>query len=79
MHATDEVYELKRVHVTTYDRNKLVSCDSGAPNCLCKQCRALWLYAMLFAYKASNILECQLQLQLQEMFCELWLRDELKK
>ena len=49
MHASDEVYELKGVHVTTYERNKLISSDSAAANCSCKQCRALGLYAICYS------------------------------
>ena len=33
MYASDEVYELKGVHITTYDINEFVSSDSEAANC----------------------------------------------
>ena len=46
MHASDEVYELKGVHVTTYDINEFVNSDSEAANCSWKQCGALGLYAI---------------------------------
>ena len=49
MYASDEVYELKGVHVTTYDINEIVSSDSEAANCSWKQCGALGLYAICYS------------------------------